>query len=508
MNDSGNRLSRRFRLVKRKAIDWQAAHVSPASMVLLISFIVGILSGLSAVALKWFINVLGHYFKAGLNPYGPNLHLLCYPLAGILLVSVFQRYVLKKDYSRSTYMLSLAIASGRYRMTKSSILNSVLTCGLTIGFGCTAGSEGPVAYSGAAIGSNVGRWLGLSDQWLRILIGIGAGAGIAGIFKSPTGGVLFTLEVLQLPMQTIPVIGLFIACILSGTTAKVFSDFSFDMMFSSVRGFDPSTLGWIALFGIFCGLYSMLYNRLKNCSGKFFLSVADPWHRNIMAGTALSLTLFIFPCLFGEGMGVLESAINGQGIDLFSYGPFAGRDLSVGVVLLCCAAALLLKGPLVAAAYYGGGVAGDFMPTLFAGCFAGYFFSMCCNVFFGVGLPSWYFCLVGMGAVMAGSLHAPLMALFISAEITDSFQFMPAYVVAVSVSYITVKLLTPRAWNVETGHDDVLSLRELSATPALWRAARRRRLGMKGTGLDERIELEAGKEVSDADKSLPDRNGQ
>ncbi len=177
-------------------------------------------------------------------------------------------------------------------------------------------------------------------------------------------------------------------------------------------------------------------------------------------------------------------------------------------MLLCCAAVLLLKGPLVAAAYYGGGVAGDFMPTLFAGCFAGYFFSMCCNVFFGVGLPSWYFCLVGMGAVMAGSLHAPLMALFISAEITDSFQFMPAYVVAVSVSYITVKLLTPRAWNVETGHDDVLSLRELSATPALWRAARRRRLGMKGTGLDERIELEAGKEVSDADKSLPDRNGQ
>ena len=227
-----------------------------------------------------------------------------------------------------------------------------------------------------------------------------------------------------------------------------------------------------------------------------------------LAGTALSLTLFIFPCLFGEGMGVLESAINGQGIDLFSYGPFAGRDLSVGVVLLCCAAVLLLKGPLVAAAYYGGGVAGDFMPTLFAGCFAGYFFSMCCNVFFGVGLPSWYFCLVGMGAVMAGSLHAPLMALFISAEITDSFQFMPAYVVAVSVSYITVKLLTPRAWNVETGHDDVLSLRELSATPALWRAARRRRLGMKGTGLDERIEPEAGKEVSDADKSLPDRNGQ
>ena len=135
---------------------------------------------------------------------GPNLHLLCYPLAGILLVSVFQRYVLRKDYSRSTYMLSLAIASGRYRMTKSSILNSVLTCGLTIGFGCTAGSEGPVAYSGAAIGSNVGRWLGLSDQWLRILIGIGAGAGIAGIFKSPTGGVLFTLEVLQLPMQTMP----------------------------------------------------------------------------------------------------------------------------------------------------------------------------------------------------------------------------------------------------------------------------------------------------------------
>ncbi|WP_370649527.1 ABC transporter permease subunit [uncultured Limosilactobacillus sp.] len=118
-------------------VNWSATWMAVLAFTLWVaaefSDIVGILSGLSAVALKWFINVLGHYFKAGLNPYGPNLHLLCYPLAGILLVSVFQRYVLKKDYSRSTYMLSLAIASGRYRMTKSSILNSVLTCGLTIG---------------------------------------------------------------------------------------------------------------------------------------------------------------------------------------------------------------------------------------------------------------------------------------------------------------------------------------------------------------------------------------
>ena len=167
---AGSRFGRRIRLVKIKAIDWQAAHVSPASTVLLISFLVGILSGLSAVFLKWFIGLLGHYFKSGLNPCGPNLHLLCYPLAGILLVSILQRYVLRRDYSRSTYQLSVAISSGRYRMSLSSIWQSVLTCGLTIGFGCTAGSEGPVAYSGAAIGSNVGRWLGLSDQWLRILM--------------------------------------------------------------------------------------------------------------------------------------------------------------------------------------------------------------------------------------------------------------------------------------------------------------------------------------------------
>ncbi len=500
---AGSRFGRRVRLVNIKAIDWQAAHVSPASMVLLISFLVGILSGLSAVFLKWFIGLLGHYFKSGLNPCGPNLHLLCYPLAGILLVSILQRYVLRRDYSRSTYQLSVAISSGRYRMSLSSIWQSVLTCGLTIGFGCSAGSEGPVAYSGAAIGSNVGRWLGLSDQWLRILMGIGAGAGIAGIFKSPAGGVLFTLEVLQLPMQTIPVIGLFIACILSGTTAKAFSDFSFDMMFSSVKGFDPATLGWIALFAVFCGLYSILYNRLKNCAGRFLLSVDNAWHRNIIAGTSLSMTLFLFPCFFGEGMEVLQSAINGQGIDLFSYGPFAGSDIGVGAVLLGCAAVMLLKGPLVSAAYYGGGVAGDFMPTLFAGCFAGYFFSMGCSVLFGVDLPAWYFCLVGMGAVMAGTLHAPLMALFISAEITDSFQFMPAYLLAVTLSYITVKLLTPRAWNVETGHDDVLSLRELASTPALWRAARRHRLGLRGTGLDESIRKDG---INGADKSRPDRN--
>lgn len=456
--------------LRLRAIAWQESHSSPVTVVIMISFVIGIVAGFSATMLKWVVRLLTDQLMSPLNPDTANAHLLYMPLAGILLVSMWQRYLLKRDYSRGTRQIIMALVHGQYRISPSVMWNSVLTCAVTIGFGCSAGTEGPAAYSGAAIGSNVGRFFGLSDEWLRILIGIGAGAGIAGIFKAPMGGALFTLEVLQLPMQTIPVVCLIIACLFSGSIAEAFSNFSFDMSFSNFHQFDPATLGWVGLLGIFCGLFSMVYNHLKDASARFFISVDDPWQRNILAGSFLSLSLFLFPPLFGEGMPLMQSAINGEGIDLLAYGPFAGTNMEVWGVLLILLAMMLIKGPLVSAAYYGGGVAGDFMPTLFCGALAGYFVSVAANTFFHLELPVWYMCLVGMGAMMSGALHAPIMSLFISCEVTNSFQFMPAYIVASFISYITVKIVTPRSWNQEVGHDDMLSLQEISKTPGVWRS--------------------------------------
>lgn len=450
-------IGRKLRSLRRRWLRWQSAHISQAMLLIIISLVMGILIGASAALVKFLIKLIYKTFTWHEITTKTHFVLLILPLAGVVLTSLFQRYIVRGNVASGTHIIQRHLDNGNYCLKPFTILSPIIGCSMTIGFGASAGSEGPVALSGAAIGTNVGRWFGLSAPWLRLLLGIGGGAGIAAIFKSPLGGVLFTLEVLQMRMETLGVIALIIACLFSSASAYVLSGFTFDISFVRVIPFEPRLLGWIALLGVFCGLYCIYYNYTKQKAQTFFTSIHNPWVAALVTGGLLSIGVFLFPTLFGEGFSVITSLVNASPVNFSAYGAFASIDWNKWI-WVALVSILLLKSVLVAAAYSGGGVAGDFVPTFFAGAVAGYLFGLLCNMCFGVQLPIWLFALAGMGAVMAGTIHAPLMSVFILCESTNTYLYLFPYIIVVGVSYATVKLLTPHSWYSQTAHDDLMSL--------------------------------------------------
>lgn len=447
-----------MRKLRSRYLVWQSAHLPRGVVLVLVALVMGVLTGTAAAALKWMIAFFSHLVFGGwVVMWEPDMRILIWPLAGIMLTMIFQRYVAHCDVSRSTRVVRRTLDSKCSRLGLPTVFTPLIGCSLTIGFGASAGSEGPAALSGAAIGSNVGRWFGLPQEWLRLLVGIGAGAGIAAIFKSPVGGVLFTLEVLQMPTTTLSVLALVIACLFSAATAYMLSGFTFDILFLQNTPFDPHMLGWLALLGVFCGLYCIYYNYTKSRGAKMFGSVRNPWAAALATGAMLSAGVFLFPVLFGEGFKVITALVNGGSVSFTASGAFA-HESGMAWMLVCMVGVLLLKGILVAASSSGGGVAGDFVPTFFAGAVAGYLFATLCNMWFHADVPPWFFALAGMGAVMAGTVHAPLMSIFLLCETTNTFGYIFPYLVVISISYATVKVLTPKSWYAETGHDDLMSL--------------------------------------------------
>lgn len=451
------------RKLRLSYLRWQDAHFSQGVTLILISLVIGLLTGVAAAVLKTLVRFLTSGILYGVPVNRPDIRFLIWPLAGILLTSIYKRYVCRENITSGTSLIKRKLNAHDYHLSIYDIFNPIFGCSITMGLGASGGTEGPTAMSGAAIGSCVARWFRLSTPWRRLLLVIGAGAGIAAIFKSPIGGTLFTLEVLQMELTSLPIVALIFACLIASSTAYALSHFTFDISFFHdlpVTG----NFGWVILLGVFCGFYSIYYSYTKRKAMTFFQAIKNPWLGAVATGVTLSISVFMFPVLFGEGFNVITDLVNGHFISFTDSGIFAGH-IGPFWLLGCFIAVLLLKGILVAASNSNGGIAGDFVPTFFAGAIAGALFAICINHWFDAGLPIWYFALIGMGCVMGGTIHAPLMAIFLVCETTNTFQFMFAYIIAIFISYAVVKIITPKDWYSETGSDDFQELMKLRATP-------------------------------------------
>ena len=434
MNESLNRHAGLGRCVQ-----WLKNHCNDNTFVILISVIIGLAAGFAAFVLKFMIGKTTSLLTGNLSAGHFNLQLLLYPLIGIILTGLYQRYILHSNIEHGVERIEDGLRQRRYNLGRKYIYSPLIASTLTLGFGGSAGSEGPIATVGGAIGGSLGRRLELRPETIRVLIGCGAGAGIAGIFKSPVGGVLFTLEVLQVELGTITILAQFIACIVSSMTAYVLSGCTYDINFNQTVPFDISIIPWVLLLGIFCGIYSLYYRLIMKRLRSYFESINNRLTRNIISGLMLAILVFVFPTLYGEGYESLSKLINGHHAILSEASLFASMISGPWLLIGLTAMILICKPVAACSSNSGGGVAGDFAPALFAGAIAGFFFGTLLNTAFGLSIPAANMAFIGMAAVMAGVVEAPLMAIFLTAEMADGYQYFLALLLAAYVSFGVVK---------------------------------------------------------------------
>lgn len=428
-------------ILARRFYRWRRRNISPQIFACLLAVSIGVGAGVAARTLKWCIARLSELLTAHMKFGGANYELLILPLAGIVLTFVFTRYVLHRDIEDGTGRLTATLKSRRTRLPFRLIITPIIANTLTLGFGGSAGSEGPSAVSSAAIASNIGRWCLLSRDEVALVTACGAGAGIAGIFTAPVGGIFFVLECIHIPMTLTAVLCLSLGCLTAGATAFFLADSNFDVSFPPGMIFDMSHMGIILLLGLFCGLYSWYYCRTGSLTRRLIRRVSSPWARALLSGALVSVLVFLFPTLYGEGYNALTAIVNGAPARIGDYSFFHDFTSSPWALIALVAAIAAVKAVASYGTNSGGGVAGDFAPALFAGCMAGLLFGMLVNGIFGTDYPTAHLALVAMSAVLAGVVRAPLMAIFIAMETTNSFGFLLPVTVATAISFLTVRFL-------------------------------------------------------------------
>ncbi|MDR0973400.1 MAG: chloride channel protein [Prevotellaceae bacterium] len=426
---------------------WREKHITERQFLLLLSFIVGILTALAALLLKWLIHLIQGLLTEHFTSTDANYLYLVYPVVGILLSGWFVRHIVRDDISHGITKILYAISRRQARIKRHNIWSSMIASSLTIGFGGSVGAEAPIVLTGSAIGSNLGSLFRLDRRGLMLLVGCGGAGAIAGIFKAPITGFVFAIEVLMLDLTMYSMLPLLISSVTAGTLSYLALGMESSFHFNLDNPFEMERIPYVILLGIACGLVSLYFTRAMNRTESIFAKLKSPYSKLLLGGGILSVLIFLFPPLYGEGYNTIELLINGasnaEWDSVLDNSLFYGSDNMLIFYLSCI---VLTKVFASSATNGGGGCGGTFAPALFLGCVFGFVFSHFSNDFaLTPHLPEKNFALLGMAGVMSGVMHAPLTGVFLIAELTGGYNlFLPLLMVSVS-SYLTIILFEPHS---------------------------------------------------------------
>ena len=432
----------------QRIIQWRESHVTNRQFIILLSFFVGFFAAVAAYVLHWLIRQIQYLLTAGFDITTYNWLYLVFPVIGIYITSLFVRYIVKDNISHGITRVLYAISTKRSQLKGHNCWSSVIASAITIGFGGSVGAEAPIVLTGSAIGSNLGQFFKMDNKTLMLLVGSGAAAAIAGIYKAPIAGLVFTLEVLMVDLTMASLLPILISCVTATCFTYIFTGsdslFTFHLDGEWLLERVPASI----LLGIFCGLISLYFIRAMNaCEGVFARFKNKIYARLVLGGIVLSLLIFLFPSLYGEGYSAINILLNGKTETdwdtVMNNSVFYGNShfLVVYIGLI-----ILTKAFATSATNGGGGCGGTFAPSLFIGGFSGFFFARIWNINqIGVYIPEKNFTLLGMAGVMTGVMHAPLTGIFLIAELTGGYQlFMPLMIVCIC-SYLTINIFEPHS---------------------------------------------------------------
>ena len=428
--------------------EWRVAHVSDRMFVLVLALLVGFFAAVAAFSLHWIINQIVMLLTSSFEKSRANWLYLVYPVVGIYLTSLFVRYIVKDNISHGITRILYAISSNKSRIRSHNTWSSVIASAITIGFGGSVGAEAPIVLTGSAIGSNLGKIFHLDRKTLMTLVGCGAAGAIAGIFKAPIAGLVFTLEVLMIDMTMSSLLPILVSCVTATCFTYIFSGDAALFTFHLDSEWSVQRIPACVLLGISCGLISLYFIRMMGfCEGIFARYKDHPYIRLAIGGSVLSLLIFLFPALYGEGYSSINLLLNGRSEadwnQILNNSLFSGQG---SLVLGYIALVLLTKVIASSATNGGGGCGGTFAPSLFVGCFTGFLFSRLWNINqIGVYIPEKNFALMGMAGVMSGVMHAPLTGMFLIAELTGGYSLLVPLMIVSVCAYLTIIIFEPHS---------------------------------------------------------------
>lgn len=431
-----------------RLLKWRHKHFSDRGFTLAVAFIVGVFTAFAGIALKWIIGAIKDILTHGFDITHANWLYLVYPVIGIYLTHLFVKHVVKDDISHGITKILFAIARKQSFIKAHNCWSSVCASAITIGFGGSVGAEAPIVLTGSAIGSTLGRMFRVNNRTLMLLVGCGAAGAVSAVFKAPITGLVFVLEVLMIDLTMGSLLPLLVSSITAASIVFAITGTHTEFAFSLQYLFEINRWPAYVSLGITCGLISLYFTRVMMWLEGKFRSCQLYLHKFMMGGAMLSVLIFLFPSLYGEGYGLIELLLNGDGTE---YETAMEGSLFYGqgpmMLLVYLTLVVIFKVFATTATNGGGGCGGTFAPSLFLGCVSGFIFGRLWNIngMLGLQVSENNFAMLGMCGLMSGVMHAPLTGIFLIAELTGGYGlFVPLMMVSVC-SYLTINIFEPHS---------------------------------------------------------------
>jgi CIC family chloride channel protein len=416
--------------ITQKLID-KLLSLGERKVLVMLALIVGFAGGLAAVLLKHTIIGVKFLLTSWFNAETGSLLYLAYPGIGILITIIFVKYFVRDNISHGITRVLYAISRKKSKLKSHNCYSSVIASSFTIGFGGSVGAEAPIVLTGAAIGSTVGQYFRQNYKTITLLVGCGAAGAVAGIFKAPLAGVVFTLEILMLDLTLSSIVPLLISSL--AATSVSYLLLGNDVEFSNLTTeFSMQNIPFYIVLGLFCGFVALYFTRATLAIENRLSKILKPYKRWIIGSVGLGVLIFLLPPLYGEGYGILSSLLTGNSNDIFQDSLFYAFKDTLWIMFAYLVAIIIFKVAAMALTNGCGGIGGTFGPTLFIGGISGFLIAKIINTLGIANVPEVNFTLVGMGGMMAAVMHAPLTAIFLIAEITGGYDlFFPLMIASV-----------------------------------------------------------------------------
>lgn len=425
---------------------WRKKHIDDKNFILVLCVIIGMLAAVAAVVLKTVVHYLEDWVRGMSGAFGENWLFLIFPLIGIIITVLYVKKFLGEDISHGVSRILHSISRKKGFMKLHNTYSSVISCTFTTGFGGSVGMEAPIVSTGAAIGSNVARYARFGFKRTIMLVGCGAAAAIAAIFKAPIAGLIFALEVLRLDLTLSSIIPLLIATVTGTIFSVIFLGEQIEFYFTLQDTFVYGNIPFYVLLGLVTGLVSLYFSWINEKIEARFQKIGKTYMRVLIGGLLVGILIFLFPPLFGEGYTAMRSLLSGNPHQLLENSIFSGFFDHTGILFVFFLVfVLILKAVATSVTLGSGGVGGVFAPSLFMGSITGFIFAKFVNYWNWISISERNFALVGMAGLIAGVIHAPLTAIFLIAEITGGYELFIALIITASISYLTVVYFEPHS---------------------------------------------------------------